>query len=89
MLHVTPPTISVAVRKLAHDGLIERQVDPEDKRAHPLFTTEKGDRIIRRIEKRQGEVMEEFLSGLPPQEQQQLVELLEKAVIAAEKRQSR
>ncbi|MBN2499728.1 MAG: MarR family transcriptional regulator [Anaerolineales bacterium] len=88
MLHVTPPTISVAVRKLTHDGLIERQVDPEDKRAHPLFTTGKGDRIIRRIQKRQGEVMEEFLSGLPPQEQQQLVELLEKAVIAAERKQS-
>ena len=86
MLHVTPPTISVAVRKLANDGLIERQVDPEDKRAHPLFTTKNGDRIIRRIQKRQREVMGEFLSGLPPEEQQQLVDLLEKAVVAAEKR---
>ena len=89
MLHVTPPTVSVAVRKLTQDGLIERQVDPEDKRAHPLFVTGKGDKIIRRILKRQGEVMEEFLSGLSPQEQQQLVDLLEKAVIAAENRESR
>lgn len=87
MLHVTPPTVSVAIRKLTRAGLVERQIDPQDKRTHPLFPTEKGDRIIRRIQRRQQAIMGEFLSGLSPEEQEQLVDLLEKAIIAAENRQ--
>lgn len=52
---------------LSKDGLIERKVNPEDRRQHLLFVTEKGAPWVKEIEKAQKETEEIFLSFLPPE----------------------
>ena len=45
--HVTPPTVSVTLQKMEHDGLIRRETDPDDQRQVRVFLTEKGHEIER------------------------------------------
>lgn len=52
---------------LAKDGLIERIVNPGDRRQHLLFVTEKGRPWVSEIEKAQQETEEIFLSFLNPE----------------------
>ena len=42
MLHVDPSTVSVAIRRLTDKGVVERRLDPEDKRFSRLRLTPKG-----------------------------------------------
>ncbi len=52
---------------LSKDGLIERAVNPDDRRQHLLFITEKGRPWVKEIEKAQQETEEIFLSFLVPE----------------------
>ena len=83
-LDLAPPTVSVGVRKLVKEGFLERRRDPNDKRARPLFLTEKGEALSESVMAHQREAMKLFLSGLSPQEQAQLLDLLERAVSSVE-----
>jgi len=40
--HVTPPTVSVTLQKMEHDGLISRVTDPDDQRQVRVRLTDKG-----------------------------------------------
>ncbi len=46
-LHVTPPTVTQLVKGLEVNGLVERNVDPVDRRAVGIKLTEKGEKITR------------------------------------------
>ena len=83
-LHVTPPTISVGVRKLIKDGWLEQKNDPDDRRARPLFLTEKGDAFVEIIQQHRTQMIKSFLSGLSIDEQEQLISLLDRAISALE-----
>lgn len=52
---------------LSRDGLIERTVNPGDRRQHLLSVTEKGLPWVKEIEKAQQETEEIFLSFLKPE----------------------
>lgn len=54
--HLKAPTISVALQKLEHDGIVYRRPDEYDLRATRVFLTEKGRELDNRIRKR---IMEE------------------------------
>jgi MarR family transcriptional regulator for hemolysin len=86
-LCVTPPTISVGVRKLIKDGWLEQKEDPNDRRARPLFLTEKGDAFVEIIHKHRNQTIKAFLSGLSTNEQEQLISLLDRAISALESAQ--
>ncbi|HEX6751934.1 MAG TPA: MarR family transcriptional regulator [Longimicrobium sp.] len=43
---VTPPSMTRIVRNLEADGLVEREVDPADRRVARVRATEKGRRIL-------------------------------------------
>ena len=51
--HLRPPTVSVIIKKMEAEGLVERKSDPEDLRAVRVYLTEEGRRLdqenIRRI----------------------------------------
>ncbi len=79
-----PPTISVGVRRLVREGLLERRRDPQDKRARPLYLTEKGETLIQQVRAHRNQGMHIFMEGLDSEEQGQFLGLLEKAINAAE-----
>jgi len=40
--HLRPPTVSVILRKMEEEGLVERRSDPDDLRAVRVYLSEKG-----------------------------------------------
>lgn len=83
-LHVTPPTISVGVRRLIKDDWLEQRNDPDDRRARPLYLTDKGEAFVDIIQQHRAQTIKSFLSGLSTNEQEQLISLLDRAISALE-----
>jgi DNA-binding MarR family transcriptional regulator len=83
-LGVSTPTVSVSLRKLEQDGWVRREADPTDKRSSHLYLTLKAKAFAKRAESFQRKQTARFLSGLEPQEQAQLVRLLDKAISGLE-----
>jgi len=84
-LGLTPPTVSVGVRRLEEVGLLERHPDPADGRAWQFVLTAAGTALWERVQRYRGEKTRRLLAGLKPEEQQTLLALLERALDAAEK----
>lgn len=85
-LSLTPPTVSVGVRRLEDVGLLKRKPNPQDKRAVQFFLTAKGQTLQRQSQNFRRHKLELILSGLTPEEQDTLLTLLGKALQAAESR---
>lgn len=83
-LHLSPPTISVGTHRLAKEGWLERCKDPQDRRSRPLYLTAKGEKLIQRVREHRTQMLRIFLSGLTLDEQELLMNLLERAVGAME-----
>ncbi len=83
-LELTPPTVSVAVRRLEEEGWLERQPDPQDGRAFIISLTSESIEMLQRANSARDKGIRKFLIGLAPNEQEQLINLLEKAIKAAE-----
>jgi len=79
-LHLSPPTISVGIRRLVNGGWLERRHDANDRRLQQIYLTNKSIDFLDGLRKYQIKVFREFLSRLSPDEQDQLQALLEKAV---------
>ena len=84
-LRVTPPTVSVGVRRLEEVGLLERRPDPTDGRAWQFDLTETGTALCERVQWYRQEKAQRLLTGLTPEEQMTLLMLLERALETAEK----
>lgn len=84
-LGLTPPTVSVGVRRLEEVGVLERHPDPKDGRAWQLELTAAGTALWARVQRYRGEKTRRLLGGLAPEEQQTLLALLERALDGAEK----
>jgi len=83
-LNLSTPTVSVSVRQLEKSKLVARKPNPRDGRAVHLFLTPKGEEIHHCARKFHCLKFEKLLSGLNPEERENLVNLLEKALDAAE-----
>jgi DNA-binding MarR family transcriptional regulator len=83
-LNLTPPTVSVGVRRLEEAGLLKRKPHSQDKRAVQFFLTSKGQSLQKQSQNFRRQKLELILSGLTQQEQETLLELLTKALQAAE-----
>lgn len=79
-LNLTPPTISVSIRKLEDENWIERQGDPKDGRASCIYLTAKSKEALHSAIKYQIAIIKKFLEELTDQEQEILLSLLKKAV---------
>lgn len=60
-------------------GLVERQLDPADRRARRIVATDKGLDVLAAMDARVAAAEEELLSGLEPGQRAMLRELLERA----------
>ncbi len=85
-LELTPPTVSVGVRRLEEAGLLERKPDPQDKRSIQFFLTAQGLAVQQQSLNFRRQKLELILSGLTLQEQDTLLQLLAKALQVAESR---
>ncbi len=83
-LALTPPTVSVGVRKLEEAELLTRRPDPGDGRAWQLDLTVAGAALWERVRRYRSEKVRRLLAGLTVEEQQTLLMLLERAVGTAE-----
>lgn len=83
-LGVSSPTASVSIRRLEEAGLIARQSDPDDGRATCLRLTKKSQAAFNLMKKQMFLRMQWFLYHLTTEEQEQLLELMEKAVSGIE-----
>jgi len=84
-LHLSPPTISVGIRRLIKGGWLERRHDSEDRRARPVYLTHKGKDFLMDLRAHQIEMFKIFLSGLSAEEQEQLIGLLEQAIASLDR----
>lgn len=85
-LSLTPPTVSVSIRRMEEEGWIERRADPDDGRATCIFLTEKSAEAIQNLIAAQVKGVQVFLSQLSGEEQQQLLSVMEKAIEGVEAR---
>lgn len=83
-LRLATPTVSISVRQLEKAGFMERQPDPQDGRAVLLFLTPEGQEFHQRTLEFRCKKFSSLLTELTPQERTTLLNLLEKAVNAAE-----
>ena len=81
-LGVDRTTIVAVVDALEQHGFVERQRNPEDRRAYALQVTPKGEAWQRKMTEVILETEREFLASLSPAERKQLVELLQRVLMS-------
>ncbi len=81
---LTPPTVSVGIKRLEEDGWLERRTDPADGRAFRIYPTQKSEETRQKFLSAQIEATRIFLAALEPDEQEQLLTLLDKAMNVVE-----
>ena len=77
-LHVTSPTITQLLKGLEADGLIERRIDPTDRRAVGITLTKKGERVTQQAAEAFSASLNGLIEYLGEEESDQLAELLSK-----------
>jgi DNA-binding MarR family transcriptional regulator len=79
-LELTAPTISIGVRRLENMGLVQRGADPDDQRAVCLYLSPQGRKIASKARSLRAAKLETMLSPLTVNEQESLLEMLERAI---------
>lgn len=79
-LDISPPTVSVGVNKLEESGLVMRKPNPEDGRSVQFFPTVSGETLHKKFQQSRLKKFRRLLAGLDSQEQDTLLELLERAL---------
>jgi len=83
-MRLTPPTVSVGVRKMEESNLVERKPNTQDGRSVQFFLTRRGQALQRQIQDSHRNKFRRLLAGLTSQEQETLLGLLERALQFAE-----
>ena len=75
-LHVTSPTITQLLKGLEANGLIERHIDPTDRRAVGITLTEKGEMVTQQAADAFSASIDGLIEYLGEEQSNQLAELL-------------
>ncbi|WP_245891081.1 MarR family winged helix-turn-helix transcriptional regulator [Desmospora activa] len=78
-LQVTPPTVTQLINELEGKGLVERQVDPADRRAVRIRLTEQGEAVQQEAEDAFLSSFQGLVAYLGEKESLQLSKLMSKA----------
>jgi DNA-binding MarR family transcriptional regulator len=78
--NVKKNTISSILRGMEDQGLIERDIDKEDRRIFRIRLTEKGRALVETTSPLRVEMLNKIVSSLNPTERHDLVNLLEKLI---------
>ena len=74
--NLTPATVSSSMAKLEAAGIVDRRLDPKDKRKYYVQLTDKGRMHCDMIQKRSDELGRIMLEGVSNEEQEQLSKAL-------------
>ncbi|MFQ3663294.1 MAG: MarR family transcriptional regulator [Chloroflexaceae bacterium] len=85
-LGISPPSVTALTRRLATTGLVTRRPHADDSRVVLVELTPAGYALHAQVLDEQVTRMGQFLAGLCPEEQRQLLDLLERAIRAGEER---
>jgi DNA-binding MarR family transcriptional regulator len=80
LMGIDPSTMVALIDDLEGAGLVERRPHPKDRRARAVALTPKGRRRLERGRVLAGQVEDEVLGGLPPDERRELLRLLRRAL---------
>ena len=83
LMGIDPSTMVALIDDLEGAGLVERRPHPKDRRARAVALTPKGRRRLERGRVLAGQVEDEVLGGLPPDERRELLRLLRRALESA------
>lgn len=83
-LCMSPPSVTALTRRMAQVGLVSRQPHAEDSRVALLTLTDEGLELLQQLSRDRLQRMEQLLEALTPDEQDQFLTLLERAVRAAQ-----
>ncbi len=75
---MTPPTVTQLIKGLEANGLVERNIDPVDRRAVGIKLTEKGEKITRQAANDFLTSLNGLIEYLGEEQSDQLAELLVK-----------
>lgn len=78
LLETVPPVVSAILAELEEKGLIERHIDPEDRRRVQLNLSDDGKALHEKIRERNQGLSAERLSRLNPQELESLIVIFRK-----------
>ena len=76
--HLKAPTVSVTLRRLEDEGMVERRTDELDMRVTRVFLTEQGRAHNMRIWERLRSIDRELMQGFSEEETAQLLKYLER-----------
>ena len=75
---VEPSTLSRHVSALDRQGLVQKEADPEDRRAFLATATPRGEALVEAVEEERRKLFASILSGWDPDDAERLVELIER-----------
>lgn len=78
MLEVEPITVSRMLDRLVDSGLVEKRLDPQDRRARQLFLTARADGLLSKAQTSLLEQARDATDGLTPAESEALMVLLDR-----------
>jgi DNA-binding MarR family transcriptional regulator len=81
LLHVTSPTITQLIKGLEANGLVERNIDPTDRRAVGIKLTEKGEMVTKKARDTFLASFHGLVEYLGEEQSNQLAELLSKVFV--------
>lgn len=79
MMHVTSPTITQFIKGLEANGLVERHIDPNDRRSVGIALTEKGEEVARQAHEAMIANFRGLAEYLGEEQSEQLATLVHKA----------
>jgi DNA-binding MarR family transcriptional regulator len=83
-LEVTSAAISIWIGRMQQANLVERRAHEDDARVMHLYLGAYGHELVSKVQQAQTAVIADLLSGLPQEEQQAVVETLERALALRE-----
>ncbi len=87
-MHVTSPTVTQLLNSLEPNGLVERQIDPEDRRSVGVRLTPKGEWVTERAWEAFLTALQGLIEYLGEEDSERLADLLFKVLRYMEERQA-
>lgn len=75
-LHITSPSVTQVMKTLEAQGLVERKIDPADRRAVGITLTEKGELVTQKAGEEFVRSLQGLIDYLGEEQSEQLAELL-------------
>ncbi len=76
ILEIKPITLARLLDQLQTRELVDRQSDPEDRRAYRIYLSAKADRYLEVVEQRVDEIRNLMLEGIPAKDADKLTHML-------------